>query len=115
MPAAPIAASVAVTAIVSCWRRFRSIEALRAGNLDGLVMDEFEAVELARADAAFDVLPDPAALEHYGLVLRLEDAELRDALNEALRDLEDAGTLRDLRRRYGLDRPADWPVEIPGE
>ena len=94
------------------WRD--SLAALRAGDVDAVIIDEFEAVPFARDADDLHVLPRPAAMESYGLVLRLDDVELRRSLNTALDAMEADGTLADLRERFDLKRPADWPV-IPGE
>ncbi|MCP3903087.1 MAG: amino acid ABC transporter substrate-binding protein [Planctomycetes bacterium] len=88
-------------------------DALRSGAVDAIVVDEFEAVEWSRDDDAFRVLPEPVALESYGFMLRLADTELRQDLDTALDEMAGDGTLANIRRRHGLDRPADWPVRVP--
>ena len=90
------------------WRD--SLAALRAGDVDAVIIDEFEAVPFARDADDLDVLPDPAALESYGLVLRHDDVDLRRKLDAAIDAMEADGTLAELREQFGLDRPADWPV-----
>ncbi len=90
------------------WRD--SLAALRAGDVDAVIIDEFEAVPFARDADDLDVLPDPAAIESYGLVLRLDDVDLRRRLDAAIDAMEADGTLAELRERFGLDRPADWPL-----
>ena len=85
--------------------------ALRDGLVDALVADEFEAVRLARETPGLRVLRQPAASESYGLVLRRGDVMV-DRLNDALAAMEEDGTLSSLRRRFGLGRPADWPVQV---
>ncbi|MHC4911244.1 MAG: substrate-binding periplasmic protein [Planctomycetota bacterium] len=89
-----------------------AIAALRGGRVAAIVMDEFEAVELASDDPALAVLPTPAARESYAFVLRLADTDLRDRIDGALASLEADGTMGDLRRRHGLDRPPGWPLRI---
>lgn len=88
-----------------------SLAALRAGRVDAVVIDEFEAVPFSREAPDLEVLSEPVALEAYGLVLRRSDHELRRKLNEAIESLERDGTLGRLAERHGLARPADWPVE----
>jgi ABC-type amino acid transport substrate-binding protein len=89
-----------------------ALAALRAGEVDAFVADEFEAVELARDDAALRVLEVPAARESYGFILRRDDEALRRALDDALAALEADGTSARLRARFGLERPPDWPVRV---
>jgi ABC-type amino acid transport substrate-binding protein len=91
------------------WRD--SLAALRAGDVDAVIIDEFEAVPFARDADDLDVLPIPAAMESYGLVLRRDDDELRHKLDAAIDAMEADGTLAELRARFDLDRPPDWPVK----
>jgi len=92
----------------SRWRD--SLAALRAGEVDAVIIDEFEAVPFARAAEDLEVLQDPVATESYGLVLRLDDADLRHRLDAAIDAMEADGTLAELRAQFGLDRSASWPV-----
>ncbi len=92
------------------WRD--SLAALRAGDVDAVIIDEFEAVPFARDADDLDVLSIPAAIESYGLVLRKNDVDLRNKLDAAIDAMEADGTLAELRTRFDLDRPADWPVNL---
>lgn len=93
------------------WRD--SLAALRAGDVDAVIIDEFEAVRFARDADDLEVLPEPVAIESYGLVLRRDDVALRRSLDAALDAMEADGTLAELRAQFNLDRPADWPVHAP--
>ncbi len=64
----------------------------------------------AREADDLEVLPEPVAVERYGLVLRRTDLELRARLDAALDEMEADGTLAALRAKFGLDRPDDWPI-----
>ena len=61
------------------------------------------------------MLPEPAAAEFYALVLRRGDIGLIRQLDDALAAMEEDGTIDALRRRFGLERPDDWPVTPPRE
>ena len=52
-------------------------------------------------------------MESYGLVVRLDDVDLRRRLDEALDEMEADGSLAALRAKFDLDRPPDWPVTAP--
>jgi len=93
------------------WRD--SLAALRAGEVDAVIIDEFEAVPFARDAGDLEVLAEPIASEWYGLVVRLDETALRIRLGEAIDAMAADGTLAALRERYGLDRPAGWPVQVP--
>jgi ABC-type amino acid transport substrate-binding protein len=90
------------------------LPALLAREIDALIVDEFDAVDAARAsDGRLRVLAEPAALEHYAFVLAAGRDDLAARLNEALRALEDEGVVAGLRARFGVDRDAAWPVRLP--
>jgi len=95
------------------WRH--SLAALRAGEVDAVIIDEFEAVPFARESDDLDVLPQPASIESYGLVLRLDENDLRQRLDKALDQMEADGTLAQLCAQFDLDRPAGWPVDMSGD
>lgn len=88
------------------------VSALLTRNIDAYIADEFEAVARAKANRGLRVLRQPAALERYGFVLARNRPDLKRRLDRALREIEASGFARKLRVRYGLERPADWPVDL---
>ena len=91
-----------------------SVPVLDDRTVDALIVDEFDAVEAARAsNGRLRVLAAPVALEQYALVLRPGDLETRQRLDDALAALRDDGTVERLERKYGLDRDEDWPIRLP--
>lgn len=89
------------------------VPALRAGEIDALVVDEFEAVATAReSDGRFAALPEPISQESYVIVLPRGFAALREEFNRALRSMREDGALAALRVAFGLERPAEWPVRL---
>ena len=93
------------------WRD--SLAALRAGDVDAVIIDEFEAVPFARDADDLRVLPDPAAIESYGLVLRRDDVALRRSLDAALDAMEADGTLAALRApHHAKPRATPEPYDI---
>lgn len=92
------------------------VPALEAGAIDALIIDEFEAVDAARrSDGHLRVLAEPAALEQYAFVLAFGRAEVTTRLNQALRSLEQDGSVRALRAQFGIARDTAWPVHLPGD
>lgn len=90
------------------------IPALLTGDIDALIVDEYEAVRAARESAgALRVLHEPVAIEHYAIVLPKTAREHQAKLNHALQEMKDDGSLEELRRRFGLVRPPSWPVRVP--
>lgn len=89
------------------------IPALLGGDIDALIVDEYEAVRAAREHTGLEVLPSPVALESYAIVLPKNATALRARLNRALESMKQDGTLEELQRRFGLVRPPSWPVRVP--
>ena len=86
---------------------------LEQGRIDALIVDEYGAVRTARAsNGRLRVLPEPVALERYAFVLSLGACDLKVSLDSALESLEREGLLDELRKKFGVDRDADWPVKI---
>ena len=86
---------------------------LERGDIDALIVDEFDAVAAARAsNGLLRVLAEPAALEHYAFVFALDRDDLKRRLDESLHALEKEGVVTGLRRRFGLERDETWPVRL---
>ena len=84
---------------------------LEDGTVDAIIVDEFDAVEMARqSEGRLVVLATPIAIERYAFVLAGGRYDLKRVLNDALAALQADGTVADLRRRFGVERDADWPV-----
>jgi len=84
-----------------------AVHELVAGALDAVVMD----VGVAKRKAAdmpgtFEILPESLMSENYGVGFKLGNIALRDAVDEALRELADDGTMKILAGRYGIDEDA---------
>lgn len=87
------------------------VRLLNARTIDAWIVDEFDAVRAARAsNGRLRVLPEPVAVEDYGLVLAAHNGALKQTLDEALTALIKDGRLAALRARNGVDRDADWPI-----
>ncbi len=89
------------------------VPTLEGGEIDALIVDELVAVEAARASGGrLRVLPEPVALEQYGLVLPPGSHELKREFDDALESMRTDGSMRALERRFGLDRGDDWPIRL---
>jgi len=89
------------------------IPTLLAGDIDALIVDEFDGVDAAnKSNGALRLVPTPVALESYAVVLNRSSRELWRRLNRALESMRRDGSLAKLRKRFGLDRPDDWPVRF---
>jgi ABC-type amino acid transport substrate-binding protein len=89
------------------------LTALYEGEIDAYVVDEFEAVAMARADSGkLAVLAEPAAPESYGFVMGKDQTELQSRINESLNALKANGRIKKLREQFGVARDDQWPVKI---
>jgi ABC-type amino acid transport substrate-binding protein len=88
------------------------LDMLRAGDIDALIIDEYEVVTLARANPDLGVIPEPVALEHYAIVLAPDSHDLKKQLDRALRDMRADATLDRLQNEYNVTRPPNWPVKF---
>ncbi len=87
------------------------IPSLENGAIDAWIVDEFDAVAVARASAGrLRVLPQPILLERYGFVIAAGRERLKAELDRSLAELERSGRIAELRKRFGVERDADWPV-----
>ncbi|TDI47929.1 MAG: amino acid ABC transporter substrate-binding protein [Acidobacteria bacterium] len=89
------------------------LEPLLTGAVDAIIVDEFDAVEAAReSDGQLRVLAQPVASERYAFVLARDRHALKAQLDQALATLEAEGEVAALRARFGVERDAEWPVQI---
>ena len=75
---------------------------LKAGRIDAVVLDLPIALYYAKPDKALQFSGNPFAPGYYGIGVRKEDKALLDALNQAIGELAENGTLERIYRRYGL-------------
>lgn len=91
-----------------------SVPVLENGDIDALIVDEMDAVEAARAsNGRLRVLREPVALEQYAFVFAPGNARLKDQFDRILARMQSDGSLEALLVEFGLDRGADWPVDLP--
>ena len=89
------------------------LEPLLTGAVDAIIVDEFDAVEAAReSDGQLRMLPEPVARERYAFVLARDSYALKTQLDRALAALEAEGEVAALRARFGVERDAQWPVQM---
>ena len=92
-----------------------SVPVLESGEIDALIVDEFDAVEAARLSGGrLMVLSEPVALEQYGFVFSPANQHIKRQFDGALADMRADGSLAALQREFGMDREEDWPVDLPG-
>jgi polar amino acid transport system substrate-binding protein len=71
----------------------RALMDLEAGGCDAVLMDEVVAKYYVTQDGKYQIVPDSSlAEEEYGIGFRKADTELRDKVDQALKDLKADGT-----------------------
>ena len=79
-----------------------SLRDLKAHRIDAVVMDLPIALHYARPDTQLKFSGDPFAPGYYGIGVRKQDVTLFAALNEAIQNLAEDGTLEKIYRKYGV-------------
>ncbi len=75
---------------------------LELGRLDAVLLDTPIVMFYAAPNPKLKVVGRPLGKGHYGIGLRTEDAELCEAINDALNELMVNGRIRDIYRRWHL-------------
>jgi polar amino acid transport system substrate-binding protein len=79
-----------------------SLRDIKSQRIDAAVMDLPIAVFYAKPDPELTFSGDYFAPGFYGIGLRREDTTLLEALNKAIRELDEDGTLERIYRKYGV-------------
>jgi polar amino acid transport system substrate-binding protein len=79
----------------------RALMDMEAGGCDAVLMDEVVAMYYVEQEGKFMVVPDSSlAEEEYGIGFRKADTDLRDQVDQALKDLKAAGTITDISTQW---------------
>lgn len=88
-----------------------AVNALRAGQVNAVIIDQPVAVDAIEALGGGDIkiAQEIVTSELYGLPFAPENDALREAVNEALKEIKDDGTLTGLYEQYfpGTEPPAE--------
>lgn len=77
-----------------------AIEALKNGQVDCVVIDEQPAKAFVEANEGLTILSTKYLTEDYAIAVSKDNAALRDAINEALVDLIEDGTVDEIIAKY---------------
>ena len=92
-----------------------AVMALLQGKIDCVIIDSEPAKAFVAANAGkLKILEEPFELEHYAICVAKNNIELRDSINEALRILEENGTLKNIIDSYiiGTDYKYTSPENV---
>ena len=87
-------------AVVAYTNGALAIEALKGGKVDCVVIDEQPAKEFVKANEGLTILSTKYVTEDYAIAVSKDNAALRDAINEALVDLIEDGTVDEIIAKY---------------
>ncbi|NVN50214.1 glutamate ABC transporter substrate-binding protein [Mycolicibacterium hippocampi] len=92
------------------------IEALRNGAVDAVTTDEvILAGYAAQSPGDFKIVGEPFSEERYGIGLKLDDAEMRTQINDALTKMEESGAWKEAFDKNlgpaGITAPAPPPLD----
>lgn len=75
--------------------------ALSAGKVEAVVLDAPVAANYAKNDAdAYKVMEEIATGEQYGIAINKDNAALTEAINQALAEMEEDGTMDELNEKW---------------
>jgi len=84
-----------------------AIAALRTGQVDAVIIDQPVAVDAVDKEGGVTIAEEIPTNELYGFAMAPDNTALLDAVNGALVDIKDDGTLTDLYQKYfKADPPA---------
>ena len=85
----------------------QAVNELAMGGVDAVAMDIGVArKKMADKPGEFELLKEIVMTETYGIGFKLGNVELKDQVEEALRELADDGTMKVLAGKYGIEEEA---------
>lgn len=91
-----------------------AIVALNSGKIDAVVIDSEPAKAFVAKNSNLKILDDPFVEEEYAIAVAKDNTELKDKINDALKQLKDNGTLDSITANYiGDDTKGKSPYVSP--
>jgi polar amino acid transport system substrate-binding protein len=82
-----------------------AVAALATGQVDAVIIDQPVAVDAVEKQGGVEIAEEIPTNELYGFAVALDNTALLDAMNGALTDIKDDGTLADLYEQYFQTEP----------
>jgi ABC-type amino acid transport substrate-binding protein len=76
------------------------VEAMKAGRLQAVVIDDFPAQALARKNPEVMVLEEPLSVEEYAIAVKKGSEDLLNQINATLAELKESGKLQEIFDKY---------------
>lgn len=77
-----------------------AVQALQQGKVDCVVIDKQPAISFVEANEGLKILDTEYVIEDYAVAVSKENTALKDALNAALKELIDDGTVQKILDKY---------------
>lgn len=91
-----------------------AIVALNSGKIDAVVIDSEPAKAFVAKNSGLKILDEPFAKEEYAIAVSKENTELKEKINDALKQLKEDGTLDSIIANYiGDDTKGKSPYKSP--
>ncbi len=92
----------------------QAVMALMQGKVDCVIIDAEPAKKFVEANEGLKILEEPFELEEYAIAVSKDNPELTEAINGALAQLIENGTLENITKNYiGDDTIGTLPYESP--
>jgi polar amino acid transport system substrate-binding protein len=82
-----------------------AVAALTTGQVEAVIIDQPVAVDAVEKQGGVEIVQTIPTNELYGFAVALDKTALLDAMNQALRQLKDDGTIADLYQKYFSAEP----------
>lgn len=90
-----------------------AISSLKNGKIDCVVIDEEPAKAFIKRNSDLSILEEEFTIEEYAICVAKENAQLRDQINQALKELEAEGTLQSIISHYINDEDDGYRYVSP--
>ena len=77
-----------------------AVQALQQGKVDCVVIDKQPAISFVEANEGLKILDTEYVIEDYAVAVSKENTALKDALNAALKEMIDDGTVQKILDKY---------------
>ncbi|CCX88485.1 putative uncharacterized protein [Clostridium sp. CAG:590] len=86
---------------------------MKNGKIDCVVIDEEPAKAFIKKNSDLSILEEEFAIEDYAICVSKDKPELRDSINQALRELKEDGTLQKIIDNYINDNDEGFHYQSP--
>ena len=93
----------------------QAVQALKKGQIDCVVIDTEPAKKFVELNDDLKMIENEFDVEEYAICLKKGNSELTNAINGALAELDEAGTLSDIINNYIGDDAGKTPYESPAD